>query len=215
MSDGLDALLSGLPRHAPLGVEEERALVVRAQAGDTSAGKELATRNIRLVIMLAGDYSRPCVALDDLVQEGVLGLMRAVETFDATRGVRFGTYAKWWIRAYARRFANGESDAAAELGPDDADIRRPDSEASDPEAEFGDIQEQRLARRAVNDAMGSLTAQERRVLRERIIGGKQARHVAAKMGLSARKVFYLERLVTKKVVAAARNNQRRRRPNSA
>jgi RNA polymerase sigma-32 factor len=72
-----------------------------ARTRDPALGRDIAERNLRLVIALATRYShRSSIPLEDLVQEGTLGLMEAVERFDPGRGVRFAGYATWWIRAY-------------------------------------------------------------------------------------------------------------------
>src|SRR5512133_958126 len=84
--------------------EEERALAVRARAGDAGARDALVRRNLPLVISFARQQSRGSVRLDELVQEGNLGLLRAVEKYDPDAGTRFATYALWWIRAYVWRY---------------------------------------------------------------------------------------------------------------
>ncbi len=202
MSDGLDALLSGLPRQAPLSAEEERALIVRAHAGDSAAGKELATRNIRLVVKWVRPFCRH--GYDDLVQEGMLGLMRAIEKFDTGRGVRFSSYAEWWVKAYARRFANNESESADELAvPSDGELVE---QSAGPEDALAAVEEHRLARRAVNDAAFSQI--ERSVLLERVFGGKSLRATGDAVGRSRHRVSQIEASIRKKVVAAATKARR-------
>ena len=77
---------------------EEVSLARRVARGDQSAKDVLIESNLRLVISVARRYSVPGVALADLIQEGTIGLIRAVEKFDPDRGFRFSTYATWWIR---------------------------------------------------------------------------------------------------------------------
>jgi RNA polymerase primary sigma factor len=77
---------------------QERALAQRIERGDQRARARMIEANLRLVHSLAGKYRGRGVAYDDLVQEGTLGLMRAVEGFDHRRELRFSTYAYWWIR---------------------------------------------------------------------------------------------------------------------
>jgi RNA polymerase primary sigma factor len=77
---------------------EEVALVRRAQAGDRSAQEQLIRSHVRLVNQIARRYRCRSLSLDDLVQEGILGLMVAIERFDATRGCRLCTYAVYWVR---------------------------------------------------------------------------------------------------------------------
>jgi RNA polymerase sigma factor (sigma-70 family) len=90
-----------------LSAEEEVMLARRVARGDKRAKDELTEANLRLVISIARRYCVPGVALADLIQEGNLGLIRAVEKFDPDRGFRFSTYATWWIRrAVARAVIN-------------------------------------------------------------------------------------------------------------
>ena len=78
--------------------DEERELARRKDAGDDDARKRLIESNLRLVMSVARNYSRADVPLLDLIQEGNLGLMRAVEKFDYKLGFKLSTYATWWIR---------------------------------------------------------------------------------------------------------------------
>ncbi len=77
---------------------EERELARRKDAGDEAAKRRLVESNLRLVMSIARHYANAGVPLLDLIQEGNLGLMRAVEKFDGSRGFKLSTYATWWIR---------------------------------------------------------------------------------------------------------------------
>ncbi|MBI2159250.1 MAG: sigma-70 family RNA polymerase sigma factor [Candidatus Rokubacteria bacterium] len=77
---------------------EEADLARRASGGDEAAKERLTEANLRLVVQVARRYLNRGFPLPDLIEEGNLGLLRAVERFDADRGVRFSTYAVWWIR---------------------------------------------------------------------------------------------------------------------
>jgi RNA polymerase primary sigma factor len=77
---------------------DEVRLARRIERGDMAAKDEMIVRNLRLVHALAARYRGRGVPVEDLVQEGTLGLMRAVERFDHRRGLKFSTYAVWWIR---------------------------------------------------------------------------------------------------------------------
>src|SRR3954470_18083122 len=78
--------------------EEERELARRKDAGDEAAKRKLIESNLRLVMSITRHYTRAGVPLLDLIQEGNLGLIRAVEKFDYRMGYKLSTYATWWIR---------------------------------------------------------------------------------------------------------------------
>jgi len=103
-SDSIAPYLRQLGKHKQLTREEEYALSRRVKRGDESARHELATSNLPFVVAVAKKYLHSGVRLDDLVQEGNMGLMKAIEHFDPKKNVRFATYAVWWIRAYITRF---------------------------------------------------------------------------------------------------------------
>src|SRR6187551_2618609 len=83
--------------------QEERELARRKDAGDEAAKRRLIECNLRLVMSITRNYTRAGVPLLDLIQEGNLGLMRAVEKFDYTMGFKLSTYATWWIRQSVTR----------------------------------------------------------------------------------------------------------------
>jgi RNA polymerase sigma-32 factor len=92
-------------RHCPpISREEEHALAMGAQRGDRRSAERLLTANLRLVVKIARDYRHAQVSVQDLVQEGNLGLVIAVRKFDPSRGVKLSTYGAWWIRAYMLKF---------------------------------------------------------------------------------------------------------------
>lgn len=90
-------------RYPLLTADEEKALARRVQAGDQWARQRLVECNLRLVVKIAMRYSQRGLAVMDLVEEGNLGLIRAVEKFDPEKGFRFSTYGTWWIRQAIER----------------------------------------------------------------------------------------------------------------
>ncbi|HIE55145.1 MAG TPA: sigma-70 family RNA polymerase sigma factor, partial [Chromatiaceae bacterium] len=81
-----------------LSAEEEISLALRIREGDEAARVRMIESNLRLVVKIARRYLNRGLSLLDLIEEGNLGLIRAVEKFDPDRGFRFSTYATWWIR---------------------------------------------------------------------------------------------------------------------
>ncbi len=103
--DPLQAYLREMRKYPTLSREEEHELAVRYQKQkDLEAAYRLVTSNLWLVVKIARDYEKAARNLLDLIQEGNMGLMEAVKNFDPYRGVRFPSYAVWWIRAYIVRF---------------------------------------------------------------------------------------------------------------
>lgn len=103
----LGVYLSEIVRIPLLSREEEQALAARVRAGDERAKQRMVEANLRLVVQIARRYLNRGLPLPDLIEEGNLGLLRAVEKFDPDRGTRFSTYATWWVRqAVVRALAN-------------------------------------------------------------------------------------------------------------
>jgi RNA polymerase primary sigma factor len=108
-TDALQLFLNEVSRHQLLTAEEEVDLAKRIERGDQQAKERMINANLRLVVSLAKKYQASQLSLLDLIQEGILGLIRAVEKFDWRRGYKFSTYATWWIRqAIERGIANKE-----------------------------------------------------------------------------------------------------------
>src|SRR5438067_5174279 len=104
-ADALQRYLAEIRRIPILSREEEHALALRwREQGDRQAAWKLVTSNLRLVVLVAREYQRALHNLLDLIQEGNVGLMEAVKNFDPYRGIRFPSYAVWWVRAYIYRY---------------------------------------------------------------------------------------------------------------
>jgi RNA polymerase primary sigma factor len=101
--DGLQLFLSQMRAVPLLSASEEVALARRIEAGDPDAKARMIESNLRLVVSIAKPYQGQGLSLLDLVQDGVIGLIRAVERFDWRRGHKFSTYATWWIRQAVQR----------------------------------------------------------------------------------------------------------------
>jgi RNA polymerase primary sigma factor len=105
--DSVRAYLKEIARHKLLNGREEIELARAIRDGDQLARRRLIQANLRLVVSIAKRYKNHGLSFQDLVQEGSLGLMRAVEKFDPEKGNKFSTYATWWIRqAVTRALAN-------------------------------------------------------------------------------------------------------------
>jgi RNA polymerase primary sigma factor len=99
----LDGYLGRIGRESLLAREEELDLARKVKAGDARARARLIEKNLRLVVSVAKRYRGMGLPFEDLIQEGNIGLMKAVEKFDPEKGWRFSTYATWWIRQVIAR----------------------------------------------------------------------------------------------------------------
>jgi RNA polymerase primary sigma factor len=102
-TDSLQLFLNEAGRYALLTAVEEVELAKRIEDGDVEAKNRMINSNLRLVVSIAKKYQGHGLSLLDLIQEGVIGLIRAVEKFDWRRGYKFSTYATWWIRQAVQR----------------------------------------------------------------------------------------------------------------
>jgi RNA polymerase primary sigma factor len=106
-TDALQLFLRETGRHPLLTAAQEVELAKRIERGDGEAKRHMIQSNLRLVVSIAKNYRNQGLPFLDLIQEGTLGLIRAVEKFDWRRGYKFSTYATWWIRqAVARALAD-------------------------------------------------------------------------------------------------------------
>jgi RNA polymerase primary sigma factor len=109
LDDSLQLFFAEIGRYPLLTAAEEVALAKRVERGDPAAKERMINSNLRLVVSIAKRYTGHGVPLLDLVQDGVIGLNRAVEKFDWRKGYKFSTYATWWIRQAVQRSVSGQS----------------------------------------------------------------------------------------------------------
>src|SRR5438094_1577881 len=102
-TDALQLFLNEAGRYRLLTASEEVELAKRIERGDKAAKDLMINSNLRLVVSIAKKYQGHGISLLDLIQEGIIGLIRAVEKFDWRRGYKFSTYATWWIRQAVQR----------------------------------------------------------------------------------------------------------------
>jgi RNA polymerase primary sigma factor len=108
-TDSLTLFMNEIGRHRLLTAAEEVELAKRIERGDRAAKERMINSNLRLVVSIAKRYQGHGVPFGDLIQEGVIGLNRAVEKFDWRRGFKFSTYATWWIRQACQRAIANQS----------------------------------------------------------------------------------------------------------
>ena len=108
-TDSMTLFMNRIGRYPLLTAAEEVALAKRVERGDAAAKERMINSNLRLVISIAKRYQGHDLTLLELVQEGAIGLNRAVEKFDWRKGFKFSTYATWWIRQACQRAIAGQS----------------------------------------------------------------------------------------------------------
>src|SRR4030042_822424 len=106
-SSNLKIYFNQIKKYKLLTHEEEIELAKKIENGDKLAFDKMVNSNLRLVVMIAKRYVTPEWKLSDLIQEGNIGLLKSVEKYDFRKGVRFATYASWWIKqAISRSVSN-------------------------------------------------------------------------------------------------------------
>jgi RNA polymerase primary sigma factor len=108
-TDSLQLFLNQMGRYPLLTAADEVALAKRIERGDLAAKERMVNSNLRLVVSNAKKYQGHGVSLLDLIQDGIIGLNRAVEKFDYRKGFKFSTYATWWIRQACQRAVANQS----------------------------------------------------------------------------------------------------------
>ena len=110
-----ETYLRDISRYQPITQEQELTLALRARQGDTEAREQLIHAHLRMVVHIARQYQRPGVEMLDLIQEGNIGLITAVDKFDPTQGHRLTTLAFYWINKHIQRFLDNEPDDLVSL----------------------------------------------------------------------------------------------------
>lgn len=168
----LELYFEDIRRHRLLRAEEEVDLGRRIQAGDQTALDQLVRANLRFVVSVAKRYQNLGVSLPDLIAEGNVGLVRAAGLFDPERGVKFISYAVWWIRQAILRAIDSQSRNSRRTTPLEAPLHADDDdpslmqllvdvEAPDPVERTMDA----VRSNEIQRAIGSLEPREARVLR--------------------------------------------------
>ncbi len=189
---------TALTAHRVLTHEEQVELAKRIATGDQEARRAMIAANLRLVVHWARRYQGP-VDFDDLVQEGTIGLMRAVDKFEWERGFRFSTYATWWIRQSLQRAIERHKYTEVSLDQPVAD----DDGASLGELVAGedlgfeqDV-ESEIVQNDLRRAIGDLSEMEQKVVGLRFgLNGKtpaSLESVASQLGVGVRRVRRIER----------------------
>ena len=110
-----ESYLRDISRYQPITLEQEQILAQAARQGDTVAREQLIHAHLLMVVNIARQYQRPGVEMLDLIQEGNIGLIKAVDMFDPAQGNRLTTLAFYWINKHIQRFLNHEPDDLVSL----------------------------------------------------------------------------------------------------
>lgn len=111
----LETYMRDISRYQPITLEQEQILAQAARQGDTEAREQLIHAHLPLVVRVAKIYMPPCDEMLDLIQEGNIGLIKAVDMFDPAQGNRLSTLAFYWINKHIQRFLNHEPDDLVSL----------------------------------------------------------------------------------------------------
>ena len=111
----LESYLRDISRYQPITLEQEQILAQAARQGDTEAREQLIHAHLLMVVNIARQYQRPDVEMLDLIQEGNIGLIKAVDMFDPAKGNRLSTLARFWVEKYILRFLRDEQEEIISL----------------------------------------------------------------------------------------------------
>jgi len=196
--------VNAVANRQPLPREEQLRLLVLAKAGDEDARQTLIVSNMRLVIKVAGKHPATHVELDDRVQAGAMGLMRAIELFDETKGVAFSTYAWYWIKNGMDRMAERDGlirtpvlvESFNRFPVEESRCETITDSSCDP-AEIAEREETKNRnKKLLRSRMDRLPSRLRDVVRRRL-SGETMSDVAKDLGVSKERVRQLERRALK------------------
>jgi RNA polymerase primary sigma factor len=205
MEESLRLYLTEVQKVPLLSADGEKALGRAAYAGDAAARQKLIQANLRFVVSVARQLQNRGLPLEDLVNEGNIGLMKAVERFDPERGVRFITYAVWWIRQAMLRALKAQGRLpqvsvsevleAGEASLEDFSFLHPDEEF-----------DRKTTRTQIANALHQLPERERRILDQRYGLSARPPSTLAQMGeschLSRERIRQLEKRALRRLRAA-------------
>ncbi|MCA9803935.1 MAG: sigma-70 family RNA polymerase sigma factor [Cyanobacteria bacterium HKST-UBA02] len=198
--EAVGAYLRSIRRYPRLTASEEVELAHQIRSEDTRESSRARERfvlaNLRLVVGIAKRYSGRGLSLEELIQEGNVGLLKAVDRFEPDRGNRFSTYAVWWIRQQivgALKSKNRTRSTSIDLNTEEGPLDIPDPFAPDPQ----DVAEQTLSRHVLARLVSNLPPRERDVISLLYgIGGKKPldHETAARLlGMSRQRLSQIEK----------------------
>jgi RNA polymerase sigma-32 factor len=205
---GLEAFLAELDRFPLLSpAEEQRLARAYRSTGDRRIAHRLVTANLRFVVKVAREYRSHAASLPDLIQEGNVALISAVERFDPDRGVRLVTYAVWAIRAAILGFIGGRQveevriDLASRGDGGGSLHAALTNERADQEQELSTAQEQAAMRCRVGAALARLLERERYIIEQHLMSEPRSSltDIAAKLAVSSQRGLQLQSRALKKL----------------
>ena len=172
----LTTYLRDISRYQPITLEQEQTLAQAARQGDMEARNQLIQAHLRMVVNIARQYLIPSIEILDLVQEGNIGLIKAVDMFDPSQGNRLSTIAFYWINKHIQRFLNHEKEDTLSLDMeinDGEECLHLSDTIADKDTTLGNpcyrnmdvIMEMQELQQQVNNLLATLPPREREVLR--------------------------------------------------
>ena len=185
-----------LKKYKPISREKERELLIKAKNGDLKAQNEILTANIRFVFNIASRYKGNGAAISDLISEGNLGLIKAMQKFDLSKDVKFISYAVWWVRNAMQEFIK-KRQASLNFEKEDKTLSTPLVSNGIPDSE-----DERVERREVmlsneeDEAKQELHKNQRRIIDALMskLQGREKKIVIEYYGIDGKKSKNLEEL---------------------